>query len=140
MRAPISPLDADAYGFCHRVRARFAETDAMGVVHHASYLLYLESARVEYLRSVGYPYDRVREEGIDLPVVEVTVRYLRPVRFDEEVGVHVRVADVGAATFEMGYLLAVGAEPRASAVTVHAVIGSAGRPVRCPPWLVALSG
>ena len=56
MRAAFEPpTDAGAYGFCHRVRVRFAETDAMGVVHHAAYLPYLEAARVEFLRSVGRP-------------------------------------------------------------------------------------
>ena len=51
------------YAFSHRLRTRFAETDAMGVVHHAAYLPYLEEARVEYLRSIGHPYDAVRAGG-----------------------------------------------------------------------------
>src|SRR5438094_4141902 len=57
MRLSVEPARrADAYPFHQRIRVRFAETDAMGVVHHAAYLPYLESARVEYLRSVGHPY------------------------------------------------------------------------------------
>ena len=48
------------YSFTHRLRTRFAETDAMGIIHHAAYLPYLEEARVEYLRAIGHPYDAVR--------------------------------------------------------------------------------
>ncbi len=51
MRASLDPpTDPSAYPFTHRLRVRFAETDAQGVVHHAAYLVYLEAARVEYLR------------------------------------------------------------------------------------------
>lgn len=140
MRAAYQPpTDAHAYRFCHRVRVRFAETDAMGVVHHAAYLPYLEEARVEFLRSVGHPFDGIRDSGVELPVAEVGVRYLRPLAFDEEVDVLLTVAKAKGATFELGYLLAVGGQPRATAVTVHAVVGPAGRPVRCPEWLVALA-
>jgi acyl-CoA thioester hydrolase len=130
-----APLDPSAYPFVHQLRVRFAETDAMAVAHHASYLLYLETARVEYLRAVEHPYDRQRAEGVDLPVIEVHVRYLRPLRFDELVAVHAVVASVGRATFQMGYLLTVDGEARATAVTVHAVVGGDGRPVRTPDWL-----
>lgn len=141
MRAAYEPpTDAGAYRFCHRTRVRFAETDAMGVVHHAAYLLYLEGARVEFLRSVGHPFDVLREEGFELPVAEVAVRYLRPLVFDEEVDVHLTVARAKGATFELGYLVAVAGQPRATAVTLHAVVGPGGRPVRCPEWLALLAG
>lgn len=141
MRAASDPpTDVRAYGFCHRVRVRFAETDAMGVVHHAAYLPYLEEARVAFLRSVGRPFHAVRESGVELPVAEIVVRYLRPLHFDDEVDVHLTVLKTRGATFEFGYLLESGGETRATAVTVHAVIGPGGRPVRCPEWLVTLSG
>lgn len=140
MRADHVPsTDPRAYRFCHRVRVRFAETDAMGIVHHAAYLPYLESARVELLRAVGHPFDLMREGGLELPVVEVAMRYLRSCKFDELVDVHVLVASAKGATLEIGYLLTVDGTPRATAVTLHAVTGAGGRPVRCPPWLVQLA-
>ncbi|HTX64124.1 MAG TPA: thioesterase family protein [Acidimicrobiales bacterium] len=139
MRAAYEPpTDARAYRFCHRVRVRFGETDAMGVVHHAAYLAYLEAARVEFLRAVGHPFGGIREEGLELPVAEVAVRYLRPLVFDDEVDVHLAVTSARGATFELGYLVALDGEPRATAVTVHAVLGRGGRPIRCPEWLVSL--
>ena len=53
-------LDPTAYFYVHELRVRFAETDAMGVVHHAAYLPYLEEARVAYLRAKGRPYGEIR--------------------------------------------------------------------------------
>jgi acyl-CoA thioester hydrolase len=129
------PADPEAYAFVHQVRVRFAETDAMAVVHHAAYLPYLEAARVEYLRAVGHPYDAIRAGGLDLPVLEVAVRYRKPLRFDELVDVHVVIAEVKGATFQMAYLLRVDGEARATAVTVHGAVKSDGRPVRTPAWL-----
>ena len=134
------PLDPAAYRFVHRLRVRFAETDAMAVTHHASYLLYLETGRVEYLRAIGHPYDRVRAEGADFPVIEVHVRYLRPLHFDDQVDVHVVVASAGPASFQMGYLLTVDGQARATAVTVHAAVDGQGRPARTPGWVRELVG
>lgn len=135
------PTDPAAYPFVHRLRVRFAETDAMGVVHHGAYLPYLESARVEYLRSLGHPYAGLRQEGIELPVIELAVRYLRPVRFDDLVDVHLAVASSSATTLQLGYLVTVEGTARATAVTVHGVVSAAtGRPVRAPRWLSDLAG
>jgi acyl-CoA thioester hydrolase len=134
------PAEPAGYQFHHRLRVRFAETDAMAVVHHAAYLPYLEEARVECLRALGHPYEDVRSQGIDFTVVEVAVRYLRPLRFGEEVVVHVALAWVKGATFQMSYLLDVEGEPRATAVTVHGVVDRDGRAVRTPEWLSLLVG
>lgn len=126
------PTDPDGYQFVHRLRVRFADTDAMGVVHHAAYLLYLEEARVELLRDLGAPYDVVRRQGVDLPVLEVALRYLQPLRFDDVVEVAARAAEVRRASFQVDYLLRSGGATRATAVTVHGVVDGAGRPVRIP--------
>jgi acyl-CoA thioester hydrolase len=129
------PLDPATYAFRHDVRVRFAETDAMGIVHHASYLPYLEEARVAYLRAIGHPYHEVRAAGADFAVLEVFVRYLQPLRFDEIVRVHLLLAEASRATFQMGYLLEVDGQARATAVTVHGCVDPTGRPVRMPSWL-----
>src|SRR3954469_13087035 len=82
LRLDLSSSPAD-YPFRHGVRVRFAETDAMGVLHHAAYVPYLEEARVEYLRALGRPYPAIRAEGYDLAVLELVVQYRRSARFDE---------------------------------------------------------
>ena len=83
------PTDRSAYDFSHRIRVRFAETDAMGIVHHSRYLPYLEEARVEYLRHIGHPYHEIRAEGVDMAVLEAGVQYRQPLKFDDVVDVHV---------------------------------------------------
>jgi acyl-CoA thioester hydrolase len=111
----------------------------MGIIHHAAYLPYLEAARVEYLRAIGHPYDAVRGgeagEAREFPVLEVSVRYRRPLRFDDEVAVSLRIGAVRGASFQIAYLLAVGGKARATAVTVHGCVDSEGRPVRLPDWV-----
>ena len=134
------PGDRDAYPFTHRLRVRFCETDAMGVVHHASYLAYLEETRVEYLRALGRPYDRLRAEGVEFPVVEAALQYRRPLRFDDVVDVAVMVASAGGATFQMSYLVSSAGVTSASGVTVHGVVDGQGRPTRVPGWLRDLAG
>jgi acyl-CoA thioester hydrolase len=123
------------YAFVHRLRARFAETDAMGVIHHAAYLPYLEEARVAYLRHLGHPYGEVRDGGLDMAVLEASVQYRQPLRFDDEVEVHLWVGAVTRTTFQIAYLLTVGGEVRATAVTVHGCIDDRGRAARMPAWV-----
>ena len=129
------PGDPDTYPFTHHLRVRFCETDAMGVVHHASYLAYLEETRVEYLRALGRPYDRLRAEGVEFPVVEAALQYRKPLRCDDVVDVSIMVASAGGATFQMSYLLHSAGVESATAATVHGVVDGQGRPTRVPHWL-----
>ena len=132
------PLQPGEYTFHHRLRVRFSETDAMGIVHHSRYLPYLEEARVEYLRAAGHPYSALRDEGTDIAVLESWVQYRVPLRFDDEVTVHLRLASLTRATFQIAYLLTVDDEVRSTAVTVHGCVNAEGRPVRMPAWLATL--
>lgn len=132
------PLRPEAYAFQHTVRARFAETDAMGIVHHAAYLPWLEAARVEWLRALGHPYDQLRAEGTDMAVVEVQARYRAPARFDDVVTVHLGMGPRARSTFRVAYLLTVDERPIVTAVTAHAAVRPDGRPTRLPRWLLEL--
>jgi acyl-CoA thioester hydrolase len=136
MQPSRDPAD---YPFVHRLRTRFAETDAMGVIHHAAYLPYLEEARVEFLRSVGHPYDEVRTDpadgGREFPVLEVWVQYRSALFFDDAVDISLVVGAVTRTTFQIAYLLSVAGQPRATAVTVHGCVDRSGRPTRLPEWV-----
>jgi acyl-CoA thioester hydrolase len=134
----------DAYEFHHEIRVRFVETDAMGIVHHSNYLHYFEETRVEYLRHVGHPFTEWREAGLESPVLESFVQYRRPIEFDELITVHLSLADVTRATFQMAYLVTVddadgAAVVRATGVTVHGCVTTTGRPTRLPAWLTAMA-
>lgn len=140
MRLSVEPsIDPADYPHSHRLRVRFAETDAMGIVHHSRYLPYLEEARVAYLRAIGHPYTEWQAAGIDSAVLEAYLRYVSPLRFDDEVDVHSSLAAATRTTFQMAYLLRRGDQTCATGVTVHGLINAAGRPLRLPAWLVELA-
>jgi acyl-CoA thioester hydrolase len=76
-----------------RVRVRYAETDQMGIVYHANYLVWFEVGRVEMMRQVGLEYREMeREEGAMIAVVEAKARYKAPARYDDELIIRTRVA------------------------------------------------
>ena len=139
MRLAVEPsLRPADYPFRHRIRVRFAETDAMGIVHHSRYIPYFEEARVEYLRAIDRPYTLWREKGLDAAVLEVFVQYRQALRFDDEIDVHVLLAAITRTTFQMAYLVTRDAEPVSTAVTVHGAVTADGRPTRLPDWLVEM--
>jgi acyl-CoA thioester hydrolase len=103
---PEAPRPLDAARSVARVRVRFGETDLMGIVHHASYASYMEVGRVEWLRRRGATYASWAERGIHLPVIELSILYRAPARFDDELAVETSIADVRAASLRFAYRIA----------------------------------
>ncbi len=89
----------------HRLRVRYAETDQMGVAHHASYLVYLEEARTRMMEQRGCSYAELEERGIGLPVRKLEVRYRRSLRYDEEIVILTRVKSRRSASITFEYEL-----------------------------------
>lgn len=87
------------------MRARFAETDAMGIVHHSRYLAWFEAGRVEYLRRRGIDFAAWSRQGLHFAVIEAHLRYRRPVRFDDRVVVETRLDDVTRVKVRFAYRL-----------------------------------
>jgi acyl-CoA thioester hydrolase len=85
------------------VRVNYSETDQMGVVYHARYLVWLDVARCDYLRQSGMSYRELEDAGLRLAVSEVTVRYRQPARYDDLVRVRCWVRDVASRRVEFGY-------------------------------------
>jgi acyl-CoA thioester hydrolase len=135
----VPPLEAAAFPLVHPVRVRFAETDAMGVVHHAAYLPWLEEARVALLAAAGHDYAELHQGGLDLAVVDLQLRYRRAVRFGDPVEVHTAIAGATRTLLELAYLVTVGDEPAASGTTTHVCVDPQGRPTRIPTWLADLA-
>src|SRR6056300_1254587 len=71
------------YEFDYKIRVRYGETDQMGYVYYGNYALYYEVGRVEAIRSLGYTYRQMEEEGVLMPVKKMESSYLRPVFYDE---------------------------------------------------------
>jgi acyl-CoA thioester hydrolase len=77
-----------------RIRVRYAETDQMGVVYYANYLVWMEAGRVDLCKALGFNYrDMELDDGVFLAVAEVTCRYRSPARFDDELIVRTWVAE-----------------------------------------------
>jgi acyl-CoA thioester hydrolase len=109
------------FKFCHRLRVRYAETDAQGIVFNAHYLTYFDTAIYEYLRALPYDYHtHVKERGQDFHTVKAVVEFHRPCRFDDEIDVGVRVPRLGRSslTFHLEVLLKDGEDPHASGQVV----------------------
>jgi acyl-CoA thioester hydrolase len=90
-----------------RLRVRYAETDQMGVVYHANYLIWMEIGRVELVRSIGLNYKHVEDnEGLLLSVIEVACRYIAPARYDEEIAVTTAIVKANSRSIEFAYSIA----------------------------------
>src|SRR5687768_9250323 len=73
-----------------RVRVRYAETDRMGVVYYANYLVWFEVGRAEWLRDAGWTYREMERDGTSLPVIEAHCEYRQPARYDDEIEIRTR--------------------------------------------------
>jgi len=129
----------EGFSFTTRVRVRFADTDAQGVAHNASYLVWFEVARVEYLRAYAGGYQALRDLGIEALVLESYCRYRVPARFDDVLDVHARCLDLRGARFRYEYaIVRDDGELMADGWTAHACVDAATlRPTRVPDWLAS---
>ncbi|MDP9261688.1 MAG: acyl-CoA thioesterase [Actinomycetota bacterium] len=119
------------------VRVRFADTDAQGIAHNASYLVWYEVARVEYLREYAGGYQALRDHGIEALVLESHCRYVVPAVFDDLLHVHTRCVGLRGARFRYEYaIVRDDGTLMADGYTAHACVDSATlKPTRVPDWL-----
>ena len=120
----------------HRLRVRYGETDQMGVVHHASYVLWLEEARIEWLRAHGQCYRSLEASGVFLPVIELQVRYRAPARFDEELTLYTNGQAVSPTRLIMNTRIVRAETLLAEGQVTLAAINRDGRPIRIPAALM----
>jgi acyl-CoA thioester hydrolase len=116
------------------LRVRYAETDKMGVVYYANYLVWFEVARADLLRSLGWTYREMEIAGISLPVIEAWCQYLRPARYDDEIAVKTQGRMLSPVRMEFQYQVVRTADQSIAAEgrTVHAAVDPAGKPCRLP--------
>lgn len=131
----------EGFTFSTDVTVRFAETDAQGIAHHASFVVWLEVARVAFLARYAGGYNALRESGIEALTTEVHVRYHRAVYFDETLRIWARCVDLRGARFTYEYRIERDGELIADGHTRHATVDrETYRPTRVPSWLVAAVG
>jgi acyl-CoA thioester hydrolase len=118
-----------------RVRVRYAETDQMGVVYYANYLIWMEVGRVELCRACGFQYrDMEREDGVMLAVAESNCRYHSPARYDDEVIVRSWIEEANRRMVTFAYEMRTASDGRklATGKTKHVFVGRDFRPTRLP--------
>jgi acyl-CoA thioester hydrolase len=122
------------------LRVRYKDTDCMKVVYYGNYLTYFEVGRVEYLRQQGLAMSEV-DRRVHMPVVEATVRYVRPARLDDLLGVSCWISERKRASFRFAYEIRnEGAELVARGATLHACWDPAtSRMIAVPAWLQAIT-
>ncbi|WP_419806160.1 acyl-CoA thioesterase [Terriglobus sp.] len=109
-----------------RVRVRYAETDQMGVVYHANYLVWFEVGRVEFMRSLGLEYRRLEEDfGCLISVVEAQARYKLPARYDDDLLIRTGILMLRGSLMRIGYEIVRVADGvlLATGETTHMVVG-----------------
>jgi acyl-CoA thioester hydrolase len=117
------------------VRVRYAETDQMGVVYHANYLVWFEVGRVELMRALGIEYKRMEiEDDCHIVVVDVRCRYHASARYDEVLRVRTRIAESRNRSIRFSYEILRDTDQALLAVgeTLHVICGSNGKPKLLP--------
>lgn len=123
------------HAYATELRVRYAETDRMGVVYYANYLVWCEVGRVELLRALGRSYAALEADGIGLAVSEASVRYLSPARFDDLVRIETTLTGVRSRAITFDYLI-THAEHGTRLATAHTALVSIdreGRLTALPP-------
>jgi acyl-CoA thioester hydrolase len=116
-----------------RLRVRYADTDRMGVVYYANYLVWFEVGRTEWLRESGWSYREMEGDGIALPVTEAHCEYRQPARYDDEIEIATSATLLTPVRVRFDYRIArADGTLSATGHTVHAAVDAAGRPCRLP--------
>jgi acyl-CoA thioester hydrolase len=120
------------------IRVRYAETDRMGYVYYGNYAAYLEVARVEALRNLGFTYKKLEDEGIMLPVLDYSIKYIRPALYDDLLTVITKITSLPAARINFEYEIYNDKDILLSkaATTLVFINRNSNKPVAGPPALI----
>jgi len=115
-------------------KIRYAETDQMGVVHHANYLLYLEQARIDWLEKKGISYAELEQSGIMLPVYNINIDYKQPITFGDTVKVNVERGEMHGVRIPFDYKLYNSSNELVveAQVTLIFLSSETRKPIKCP--------
>lgn len=119
----IPPYERTAY---------YYETDKMGIVHHSNYIRWFEETRVYFLEKCGYPYRKMEEEGVMIPVLSASCEYKNAIRFDETVLIDLKVTEFNGFKMTVTYTVTGKDDGVLKAVgeTRHFFVDSSLRPIR----------
>ncbi len=121
-----------------KIRIRYGETDQMGVVYHGNYPQYLEIGRIEWLRDMGISYKSMEESGVMLPVISISIKYIKSAKYDDVLEVITKLQKDPVVKIEFDYeIINEKKELIATANTVLAFIDKkTQRPIKCPDYIL----
>ncbi|WP_020473952.1 acyl-CoA thioesterase [Zavarzinella formosa] len=122
------------------IRVRYAETDRMGLLHHANYLVYFEQARTELLRGSGMTYLDMENQGFMLVLTKIEVKYKRPAKYDDVLIIRTTVARTTPVRIEHSYQVLRGTELLAEGSSTLACVDREGKLQSLPEWFLKMSG
>ena len=113
------------------VNVRYAETDQMGIVHHSVYAIWYELARTDLSKKAGFPYSKMEEIGIMMPLVELNSKYISPAYYDDELIVTATVSKLTPARIVFSYEVyrKDQEKPISTGYTVHALVNKEMKPI-----------
>lgn len=123
-----------------QIRVRYGETDQMGYLHHSNYALYFEVARVELMRTLGFPYGDMEKKGILMPVLHVNSKFLQPIWYDELVTVRAIITEIPLSRMKLNYEVYNdnGNISSKGSTDLCFVNASTRKPMRCPAEILDL--
>jgi acyl-CoA thioester hydrolase len=118
--------------FQHTIRTRYVETGQDGIIHHSSFVVYLEVARIEFFKSMGCDINFLEQKKIFCPVIDLSVQYLKPLRSLEDIIVSVSVGSYSKVRFSLNYEILKDRVKVATATVSHCILNEMFKPIPLP--------
>ncbi len=115
-----------------KIQVRYSETDMMGIVYHANYLPWLEIGRTQLLKEYGFPYKELEKQGLFLPVIEISMKYLRPATYDDTITIKTVMKEKPYVKIHLGYDVLRDDDIIATGYSMHAFMNKETRPIKAP--------
>jgi len=124
--------------FASKIRTRYADTGQDGIIHHPSFAIYCEIARLEFFQQLGFDINTLESQKTFCPVVALTIKYLKPLLSLQDVVVQVAVEECSKVRFTLKYLLLREETLVATGTTTHCFVNAAFKPIALPKNLIHL--
>lgn len=108
---------------------QYYETDRMGITHHSNYIRFMEEARVDFLKNIGWGYDKLEEDGVVSPVVSVNCNYKKTTTFADVIEINIQLAEVTSARLVFNFTMTVKDTVVFTAKSSHCFVANSGVPI-----------
>lgn len=114
------------------IRVSYRDTDKMGVVYYANYLVFFEMGRTELMRQIGFSYDEMEKQGLYFPVVNAQCNYHAPAHYDDLITVETSICEIKNVTVTFAYKITLDGNVLVTGTTKHPLVNYAFKPTRIP--------